>query len=237
MTKTYYRRNLPHITPEGGLFFITARLTDTLPPHLLKEWQAKKEAEQQAVRAQYAKSDSNTGKQSLQIAEERKQLLTNIQKRYFKTVDDYLDQAATGEKWLQQPAVAEVLQNKCHQYDKQYYNLLAYCIMLNHFHLLIDTDLQLSENAVHSEYTPLSKIMNYIKGGSAFEANKILNRKGRFWQPESYDHLVRNEKEFYNIVRYIANNPVKARLVQNWYEWPFTYVEQELLGIVAQPSG
>lgn len=194
-----------------------------------------KEQAKQQVYQEFAKNKLNTGNQNLQIAEERKQLLTNIQKRYFKTVDDYLDRAASGADWLKQESVAEIVSSKFRQYDKVYYDLLAYCVMPNHFHLLIDTDFQLSENNIGSNYTPLSKTMNYIKGGSAFQANQVLQRKGRFWQPESYDHMVRNEKEFYNIVRYIANNPVKAKLVQNWYEWRFSYVQLELLSIVAQP--
>lgn len=237
MTKTYYKRDLPHIVPIGGMFFITARLTDSLPLHLLKAWQAEKDKAKQQIYTEFVTSKQNLGPINLQIVEERKRLLTNLQKRYFKQVDDYLDQAATGNNWLKQEAVAQALGDKFHQYDGSYYNLLAYCIMSNHFHLLIDTDLELSEYTLHEDDRPLSKIMNYIKGGSAYEANKILNRKGRFWQPESYDHLVRNEREFYNIVRYIANNPVKAGLVRNWYEWRFSYVQMELLPVVAQPSG
>lgn len=232
MTKTYYRRNLPHIVPEGGMFFITARLTDSLPPHLLKEWQAEKEKARQEVYQKLVSKKENTGPQNLAIAEERKRLLANIQKRYFKKLDDYLDQTASGPEWLKQEAVAQTLNDKFRQYDGEYYQLLAYCIMPNHFHLLIDTACQLSEDILDSEYTPLSKIMNYIKGGSAFQANQVLQRKGRFWQPESYDHLVRNEMELYNIIRYIANNPVKAKLVQNWYEWRFSYVQREFLDVL-----
>ena len=43
---------------------------------------------------------------------------------------------------------------------------------------------------------------------------KLLQRTGqRFWQDESYDHLVRNKEEFRRIQRYIENNPVTAGLV------------------------
>lgn len=232
MTKTYYRRNLPHIVPEGGMFFITTRLTDSLPAHLLKKWQAEKEEARQEVYKKLVSKKENTGPQNLAIAEERKRLLTNIQKRYFKQVDDCLDQAQYGPTWLKHEAAAHTLMNKFHEYDEVYYNLIAYCVMSNHFHLLIDTACQLSEQMLDSEYTPLSKIMRYIKGGSAFQANQVLERKGRFWQPESYDHLVRDEIEFYRIVRYIANNPVKAKLVAHWKEWQFSYVHMEWVGIL-----
>jgi len=45
---------------------------------------------------------------------------------------------------------------------------------------------------------------------------------------DSYDHYVRNEKEWGNIIAYILNNPVNAGLVNNWQEWQFSYCTGEL---------
>jgi hypothetical protein len=39
-----------------------------------------------------------------------------------------------------------------------------------------------------------------------------MNRKGQFWQHESYDHWVRDEEELERIVQYIEANPVDAGL-------------------------
>ncbi len=50
-----------------------------------------------------------------------------------------------------------------------------------------------------------------------------------FWQHESYDHVVRNEREYERILAYIVNNPVKAGLVSDWQEWPYTFVVGQLL--------
>ncbi len=70
--------------------------------------------------------------------------------------------------------------------------------------------------------------MRLIKGRSARSANRILQRSGRFWQDESYDHFVRDEHELENIIRYILYNPVVAGLAKNWQDWPFTYLSQEM---------
>ncbi len=71
-------------------------------------------------------------------------------------------------------------------------------------------------NHVHALLTPKispAKLMQYIKGGSAREANKVLGVQGKpFWQHESYDHMVRTPEEFKRIRRYIDNNHVKAGL-------------------------
>jgi hypothetical protein len=53
-----------------------------------------------------------------------------------------------------------------------------------------------------------------LKGYTAREANRLLERTGQpFWQAESYDHWVRDEKQAEHIKAYIENNPVKAGLV------------------------
>jgi REP element-mobilizing transposase RayT len=49
------------------------------------------------------------------------------------------------------------------------------------------------------------------------------------WQSESYDHIVRDEDEFYRIINYIINNPVKAGLVENWQDWPHTYINEKMM--------
>ena len=65
--------------------------------------------------------------------------------------------------------------------------------------------------------------MQSIKRFSARQANKILNRTGSFWQAESYDHVVRDENEYYRVVKYISNNPVKAGLIEKCEDWKFNY--------------
>jgi len=47
---------------------------------------------------------------------------------------------------------------------------------------------------------------------TATRINRVLGRRGRFWQEESFDHLVRSLEEFKYLRRYIAENPVRAKL-------------------------
>ena len=69
----------------------------------------------------------------------------------------------------------------------------------------------------------MTDILRLIKGSTAREANKILNRRGAFWQHESYDRVVRDEKELNRIIWYTINNPVKAGLVKNAEDWKWSY--------------
>jgi putative transposase len=69
----------------------------------------------------------------------------------------------------------------------------------------------------------LSEVTRAVKKASARQANLILGRSGLpFWQDESYDHWVRNGKQFGRIVQYIESNPVKAGLVDRAEIWPWS---------------
>jgi len=70
----------------------------------------------------------------------------------------------------------------------------------------------------------IAKIMHSLKRYTGREANLILGRTGeQFWQNESYDHVVRDDKEFERIIWYILNNPVKAGLADSWDKWEWSY--------------
>ena len=124
-------------------------------------------------------------------------------------LESYLD-AGHGECHLRRSEVAAlVLENLLH-FDGQRYRLLAWVVMPNHVHVLIET-LQ----------TPLAEILHGWKSFTAKAANRLLGRESEFWQREYFDRYIRDEEHFGKAVRYIENNPVKAGLVKAPEEWPF----------------
>ena len=74
-------------------------------------------------------------------------------------------------------------------------------------------------------YKQLDEIMKRIKGASARYINKHLNRSGTFWQSESYDIYIRNEKMLNNVISYVLMNPVNARLCDRWEEYAGNYLK------------
>ncbi|MEA1955084.1 MAG: transposase [Campylobacterota bacterium] len=88
--------------------------------------------------------------------------------------------------------------------DETFYNLIAFCIMPNHIHILFKQN----EN--------ISNIMQKLKGGSSLIINRLLNKSGKFWENNYYDKAIRDEKHFITTYEYIKNNPIKAGL--NDYE-------------------
>jgi putative DNA methylase len=125
-----------------------------------------------------------------------------------KRIDAYLDQGC-GRCYLKDDRIAEIIQNALLHFDIERYLLHAWVVMHNHVHVL---------------YTPqsgweLSQIAHSWKSYTANACNKMLGRKGEFWQPESFDRYIRNEKHFANAVFYIENNPVKAGLCCKPEDW------------------
>jgi putative transposase len=83
--------------------------------------------------------------------------------------------------------------------------------MPNHVHLLL------------SAAVPLPKITKSLKSITAKRANIMLALTGTpFWQEESYDHEVRHEREFERVRNYIEENPVRAGLVRQAGEFPWS---------------
>ena len=70
--------------------------------------------------------------------------------------------------------------------------------------------------------TPLSKIVKELKRYTSREANKILRRTGAFWCEDYFDTYMRDEQHELKTRHYIENNPVKALLVREPKEWPWS---------------
>jgi len=58
------------------------------------------------------------------------------------------------------------------------------------------------------------------------KANRILKRKGQFWQREWFDHCSRSPEHDDGIVKYIRQNPVKAGLASSPHEWPYIWTNE-----------
>jgi len=71
------------------------------------------------------------------------------------------------------------------------------------------------------EVCSLAEIMDSIKGASAHRVNKALGRKGRVWQAESFDHVLRSSEGLDAKIQYVLENPVRRGLVAQWMEYPW----------------
>ena len=87
---------------------------------------------------------------------------------------------------------------------------------------------------VHLAFTPfidreraevytLAEIMDAIKGASSHLVNRALGRKGRVWQTESFDRVLRASENLDLKMRYILENPVREGLVKRYEDYPWLW--------------
>jgi len=200
----HYTKNLPHLYPQHAIFFVTFRLEGSVP--MAKLQQLKESYEQKILQARH----------------ESAQVKSKITTEYEAEKETLLEQIIEGPQYLKIPALAEIVMKQLHLFDRIFYDLICYCIMSNHVHVLLDTSIQTDSTKIS-----LDKILKRIKGPTAVQANRILGKSGKFWMLESYDHYIRNEAELSKVYDYILNNPVKARLVYDWKDWAYTYPKEE----------
>ena len=87
----------------------------------------------------------------------------------------------------------------------------AYCLMSNHYHLLIET-----------QQPTLSKGMKYINGVYTQQFNKRHKRVGHVFQGRFKGILVESESYLLELARYVVLNPVRARMVRSTKNWPWS---------------
>ena len=129
--------------------------------------------------------------------------------RWRTRIEQYLDEGH-GACWLRDDRIAQLVQNALLKFDGERYRQLAWVIMPNHVHALIE---------VFDGY-PLDRVVHSWKSFTAKQANKILRRRGKFWSADYFDRFIRDDEHLSAVVTYIEENPVKAGLVHAAREWP-----------------
>ncbi|TPG67593.1 REP-associated tyrosine transposase [Hymenobacter nivis] len=191
MNLTHYQRRLPHQLGPGASYFVTFRLAGSLPRETVARL-----LEERALRRQEPS-------------------VPDAGKRFFGAFDAALDCATQGPCYLNCPAEAAIVQASLHFLDGPGYELLAYCLMPNHVHLVVHLPLE--------TIAPLARTLQRLKSHTARQLNQLRGTTGPVWQRESYDHRVRDAHELTAIIAYTLNNPVKAGLAQEWQQWPYSY--------------
>jgi REP element-mobilizing transposase RayT len=171
---------------------ITFRLADSLPQEKLRELENELKREKEAELGLRAPG-------------------VDAEKR--KRIDAWLD-AGTGCCALRHPRMAAVMQETLLKSDEEKYRLLAWCIMPNHVHVLIEPMVSLST---------IVQSWKSFTGRWAMKYGAELGlRAPGFWMPDYWDRFIRDEQHLRSVIDYIHNNPVKAGLCENEGDWPWS---------------
>ena len=125
---------------------------------------------------------------------------------------DHALDGGLGSCWLKEPQIAQMVEEAFLHFDGERYHLLAWCVMPNHVHIVIEP------NEAHG----LGAIVQAWKSFTAKQANRLLGRRGPFWHKDYFDRYVRDEEHLNRTVDYVENNPVKAGLARSITDWPWS---------------
>ncbi|HFA47625.1 MAG TPA: hypothetical protein ENJ95_01250 [Bacteroidetes bacterium] len=217
-TKTEHQRLLPHFHHPGATYFITSHLEGSIPYDVLRKLKDKRK---EAIAEIHLKNPRDKAKQ-----------IYMVNRAYFLEYDNWLDRCENSPEFLKDPVVAQIVIDAFREYDGKYYNLVAYTIMPNHFHVILDFSVQVPDLQTLDldNYIDLSTSIGLVKGRSSRFANLHLQRTGtKFWGIEYFDRYIRNFRHFSSAVDYTKNNVVKAKICLHWLSHPFTWVREDYL--------
>lgn len=189
-------RRLPHWSQPGAITFITWRTEDSMPKDVLDQWFLDRNRLLKSHGIDPTASDWH----NRVLAIKNPQLRDSLH-RLWNRWHDALD-VGPGACVIRRQELANVVADSLRHFDDQRYILLDFVVMPNHVHLV---------SAFPHEKAMLAQCESW-KHFSAVQINRRLGRKGRFWQQDAFDHLVRSEEQFWYLRDYIANNPRKAGL-------------------------
>lgn len=178
------RGYLPHFDEPGLVQSLTFRLHDAVPVTVVQLWKAEL-----------------FWVEGLPAVDPREIKLRKLIAHY--------EDAGHGACWLRDQRIAALVESALLQFDGERYRLIAWCVMPNHVHVLIET----------LENHPLASVVHSWKSYTAQRANRILGRSGEFWFREYFDRFIRDEGHLGNATQYIEQNPVAAGLVPAKEKW------------------
>ena len=206
------RNYLPHI--ENQRFqMITYRLYDSVPKSVIERWKGAQTARLQNNGMQTArlqKADEPSALHNSSANSEKADEPSALQRQMLVKIDKFED-SGYGQCFMRDDRVAQILKDNMMYPNGKLYHLLAWCIMPNHVHTLVEMFRGVS----------LSRVMQSWRSYTAHQINRLLNRTGQVWMQEYFDRYIRDADHYQKVVNYIHNNPVKAGLVAapTQYRW------------------
>jgi type I restriction enzyme R subunit len=228
----FRRRRLPHWDVEDATYFVTTCLAGSIPAQGL-------------LRLQAFRDELELRPQPVNLSAEEWEI--NKHKLVFAQFDNLID-SEPALTHLANPEAAAIVASSLLHFAGERYDVLALVVMPSHFHWVFHPRTELVEACVAERArkqenqgamaeirTSRQRIMQSVKGYSAYKCNRLLGLAGKFWQDESYDHVVRSDDELLRIIEYIENNPLKAGLVlrpEDW-RWSSAWLRQRGLPLEA----
>jgi REP element-mobilizing transposase RayT len=185
-----YHKQLPHWVVDYGCYALTFHCKDSLPVAAMRKL------------SEIVESESEVNSTDEEFMEQSR--------RRFKMMEHYLDQSY-GSCPLREPSLRFQLGRFLEAYDADF-RFRHWAVMPNHLHLLTEPVRFASADA-------FQRAVKIFKMRSTVMVNRHVGDSGRLWMKDGYDRWVRDADEYGRWIRYLRNNPVKAKLCTNPEDW------------------
>jgi putative transposase len=129
----------------------------------------------------------------------------------FEKVEAALDASASGNVFKNADCAA-ALERELIFFEGDHYDLLAWCIMPNHVHVVLCC----------LGNTSLGQIVRSWKVQSTIAINRLLCRKGSVFAKDYFDRFMRDGGQTERAIAYVENNPVAAGLCRHPSDWRYS---------------
>ncbi|HJN18169.1 MAG TPA: transposase [Armatimonadota bacterium] len=116
---------------------------------------------------------------------------------------------------LTHPGPGRIVVDALRHFDGERYWLYDYTVMPNHVHAI------LKPVPADGKMEPLWRITQSLKKWTARRINRALGRNGALWQDETYDRIIRDEREYVIRSEYILQNAHTSGLIDDPTQWPW----------------
>jgi len=104
------------------------------------------------------------------------------------------------------------------EYSKKHHlKILAYCLMGNHIHFIV----------IPKTEDSLKEVFRTVHMRHAQHINRKRKAHGHLWQGRYFSCLL-DDKHLYRAMRYVENNPVRAKMVKKAWNYPYSSAKQHL---------
>jgi REP element-mobilizing transposase RayT len=174
--EVHKRKRLPHWHAQHAIYCVTFNLLDAIPRHVRAEIREQAEAQLRII-----------GNATLS---EKHAIEQWVHAKLGESLDD-----SHGSCFMRDERVAQIVADALKHFDGTRYELLAWCVMPNHVHVVLTLQ------------DKLDRVIHSWKSFTSKAANRVLNREGQFWQDDYYDRSIRDSRELRETIEYVLNNP------------------------------
>jgi type I restriction enzyme R subunit len=192
----------PHWSQAGAIVFISIRAGDSLPQEVLRRWQRE--------RCDWLRRIGVLGPhdENWQLATGRLSDKDQRQfRKHFNRLREMTLDECHGACLLRDQTLSQIVADSLLQFDGDRYKMGDFVVMPNHVHMLVAFQ---TAEAMRQQCTSWMKF-------TANRINRTIGRKGRYWQRDPFDHLVRTPEQYEYLRKYIQQNPSKSKLKPDEY--------------------